>query len=75
MKYVGYDGLVVRGRAGKPVYLCIKNNTVEVRDALSFWGKTTFEAFDILKAELEKGVRIEREDFESLKREYYELPG
>lgn len=58
LKYAGYDGLVVRGIADKPVYLFINNSTVEIRDASSLWGRTTFEAADRLKAELGKDVSV-----------------
>ncbi len=52
MKWAGYDGIVIRGRSPKPVYLWIKNGDVEIRDASHIWGKTTGETEDILKAEL-----------------------
>jgi aldehyde:ferredoxin oxidoreductase len=58
LKYAGYDGLVVRGRADKPVYLFINNDTVEIRDASALWGKTTFEVADELKAELGNKVSV-----------------
>jgi aldehyde:ferredoxin oxidoreductase len=58
LKYAGYDGLVVRGKANKPVYLFINNDKVEIRDASALWGKTTFEAADHLKTELGKGVSL-----------------
>ena len=58
LKYAGYDGLVVRGKADKPVYLFINNDTVEIRDASSLWGQTTFEAADRLKAQLGKAVSV-----------------
>ena len=58
LKYAGYDGLVVRGKADKPVYLFINNDTLEIRDASSLWGKTTFEAVDHLTAELGKAVSV-----------------
>jgi aldehyde:ferredoxin oxidoreductase len=58
LKYAGYDGLVVCGRADKPVYLFVNSDTVEIRDAPSLWGKTTFEAADRLKAELGKAVSV-----------------
>jgi aldehyde:ferredoxin oxidoreductase len=58
LKYAGYDGLVVRGKADKPVYLFIHNHTVEIRDASSLWSKTTFEVADHLKAELGRAVSV-----------------
>jgi aldehyde:ferredoxin oxidoreductase len=52
MKFAGYDGIVLRGRAPKPVYLWIKDGKVEIRDASHLWGKLTGETEDILKKEL-----------------------
>ena len=43
MKFAGYDGIVLRGRAPKPVYLWIKDGSVEIRDAAHLWGMTTGE--------------------------------
>jgi len=53
MKWAGYDGIVIYGRSLKPVYLWIKNGEVKIRDASHIWGKTTGEAEDVLKAELD----------------------
>ena len=58
LKYAGYDGLVVRGKADKPVCLLVNGDTVEIREARSLWGRTTFEAADCLKAELGKNVSV-----------------
>ena len=58
LKYAGYDGLVVTGRAGGPVYLLIESDRVEIRDAATLWGKTTTETQDILQAGLGKGARV-----------------
>lgn len=52
MKWAGYDGIVIYGQSTKPVYLWIKDGKVKIRDASHIWGKTTGEAEDILKAEL-----------------------
>ena len=43
MKYAGYDGIVVLGRADRPVYLLIHDGEVEIRDAGDLWGLDTFE--------------------------------
>ena len=51
LKYAGYDGIVVQGKADKPVYLFIHDEKVEIRDASHLWGKTSFESLDTLKAE------------------------
>jgi len=52
MKFAGYDGIVVRGRAPKPVFLWIKDGDVEIRDASHLWGKQTGEAEEMIKSEL-----------------------
>lgn len=43
LKYAGYDGLVIAGKAARPVYLYIKDEVVEIRDASDLWGKNTYE--------------------------------
>jgi len=52
MKFTGFDGMVIRGRSPKPVYLWIKDGEVEIRDASHLWGKLTGEVEDIIKKEL-----------------------
>ena len=39
LRCAGYDGIIVSGKAEKPVYLFIKDSDVELRDASSIWGK------------------------------------
>jgi aldehyde:ferredoxin oxidoreductase len=58
LKRAGYDLIVVRGQSPTPVYLCIEDDKVELRDARHIWGKNTRETERILKEELEKGVNI-----------------
>jgi aldehyde:ferredoxin oxidoreductase len=58
LKYAGYDGLVVQGKAAQPVYILIDNEKVEIRNASSLWSKSTFEVCDLLKAELGKKISI-----------------
>ena len=42
MKGTGYDGILITGKAEKPVYLYMKENNAEIRDASHLWGKDTF---------------------------------
>jgi aldehyde:ferredoxin oxidoreductase len=49
MKFAGYDGLVITGRASRPVFIIIEDDKVEIRDAGSFWGKGSFETENYLK--------------------------
>jgi aldehyde:ferredoxin oxidoreductase len=39
LKYAGYDAVVIKGRADRPVYLSIVNNQVEIQDARHLWGQ------------------------------------
>ena len=51
LRYAGYDGLLITGRANAPAYLWIHNNQVELRDASHLWGKSdTMETQRVLKA-------------------------
>ena len=53
LRYAGYDGLVITGRANAPVYLWVHNGRTELRDAAHLWGKAdTMETQRILKAEV-----------------------
>jgi aldehyde:ferredoxin oxidoreductase len=52
LKFAGYDGLVVEGKADKPVYLWIDDDKVEVRSAEHLWGRNPFEAEKIIREEI-----------------------
>jgi aldehyde:ferredoxin oxidoreductase len=45
LKYAGWDGIVIEGRADQPVWLDIRNNEVKIRNCskLSLWGTDTWE--------------------------------
>jgi aldehyde:ferredoxin oxidoreductase len=48
-KRTGYDFIVIKGIAKKPVYLFVNDNTVEIKKADHLWTKDTFETEKILK--------------------------
>lgn len=52
LKFAGVDGLVIKGKSDKPVYLWIKDGQAELRDASHLTGKITGEVDAILKQEL-----------------------
>jgi aldehyde:ferredoxin oxidoreductase len=52
MKFAGFDGVVVTGRAEKPVYLWLHDGEAELRDASALWGHTTSEVDTLLRTEL-----------------------
>lgn len=49
MKFAGFDGLVITGKAKHPVYVLIKDEKVEIRDAGHLWGKGSFEVETYIK--------------------------
>lgn len=49
VKYAGFDHIVISGKSETPVYLWIHEGKAELRDATSFWGRTTFETEEILE--------------------------
>lgn len=55
LKCAGYDGVIVSGRAERPVYLFITDEFTEIRDASHVWGK---EGLDTIMS-LTKEVRHE----------------
>jgi aldehyde:ferredoxin oxidoreductase len=72
LKFSGFDAIVIKGKAEKPVYLWIHDGEYELRDASHLWGKITGESEAAIKEELgdrkievlqvgpagEKGVRF-----------------
>ncbi len=58
-KRAGYDAIVIKGRAEKPVYLWIENDNVEIRDAGKLWGKLVSETDYAIKEELgDKDIQV-----------------
>jgi len=49
LKKSGYDGLIIEGKADKPVYILIEDNQVKIEKGENLWGKTTKEVNKILK--------------------------
>jgi aldehyde:ferredoxin oxidoreductase len=49
LKRAGCDGLVITGRASKPVYLWINDNHIELLDASSLWGKGAYRVAEMLQ--------------------------
>ena len=46
LKSAGYDMVIIKGKAEKPVYIWIDEDKVEIRDASHLWGKNTHETTD-----------------------------
>ena len=59
LKFAGIDGIVIKGKSSKPVYLFINEGKFELRDAAHLMGKVTGEVDAILKEELgDKKIEI-----------------
>ncbi|MDW7668013.1 MAG: aldehyde ferredoxin oxidoreductase family protein [Bacillota bacterium] len=59
LKKAGWDGIIVEGKSEKPVYLLIKDDKVEIKDASHLWGKGNGEVNDIIKEENnDKGIKL-----------------
>jgi len=43
LRWAGFDGLIFKGKAEKPVYLYVEGEKVEIRDASEVWGKGVHE--------------------------------
>jgi aldehyde:ferredoxin oxidoreductase len=58
LKYAGYDGLMVVGRAEKPVYLWISDDQVEIRSAEDLWGLGTYGTTTCLRDRHGRKTRV-----------------
>lgn len=52
LKFAGYDGLIIEGKAKEPVYLFIENEEVVLKSAKSLWSQTIPQTNKLLKSEL-----------------------
>ena len=42
LRFAGYDGILITGKAPHPVYLSVLNGSAELKDASDIWGKDTY---------------------------------
>ncbi len=52
LRYAGFDRLIIHGKAKKPCYLYVTDNTIEIKDAKDYWGMDTTEVQQTLKKDL-----------------------
>jgi aldehyde:ferredoxin oxidoreductase len=65
LKCAGYDGVIVSGRAEKPVYILVTDGKAEIRDAKKIWGLTGRETIKAINNEI-------IEEFEKKEKRYGE---
>lgn len=59
MRRAGFDAVVIRGKAEKPVYLWLSGGRAEIRDASHLWGRhDVWECEDVIKHDLGEGVKV-----------------
>jgi aldehyde:ferredoxin oxidoreductase len=58
LKFAGFDGIVIKGKSPKPVYLALIDGQAELRDATHLMGKITGEVDDILHKEVDPKAEI-----------------
>jgi len=57
-KTAGYDALIFTGKARRPSYLWINDDSVEIREAGAIWGMDTRDACDAIRKETHKEARV-----------------
>jgi aldehyde:ferredoxin oxidoreductase len=58
LKRAGFDGVVVEGRASKPVCLWIHDNEAEIQDASNLWGQGAYRVSELIKQAYGERVRF-----------------
>ena len=51
-KLAGWDGVIIKGKSPKPVYLSIVDDKAELRDASEIWGKDTYVTEEYMKEKI-----------------------
>jgi len=57
LKFCGFDGIILQGKASRLSYLYVHDGAAEIRDASYLAGKDTWETERLIKEELGKGER------------------
>jgi len=59
LRMAGYDIIVITGKAVKPVYLWIDDNSVQIRDASKLWGQSIWDMEQAIRDELgDQNIRV-----------------
>lgn len=52
LKKCGFDGIVIKGKAKKPIYITMKDEEIKINDASDLWGKDTFATDTLIKEKM-----------------------
>jgi len=59
LKFAGYDGLIIEGKAEKPCFLWINDGKVSFRSAEKIWRTRTFDCQQLIKDDLrDQNIRV-----------------
>jgi len=59
IKRAGYDGIAIKGKAERPIYLFIDDDIVQFRDASGLWGMETWQTEEAIRSEIgDETVRV-----------------
>ncbi len=58
LRFAGYDGLIVTGKADKPLYLWITEGHAELRDASHLWGLDVYRTAEAIRAETHPKAQV-----------------
>ena len=58
LKFAGFDAVIIKGHAEKPVYLYIHDSICETKDAQDIWGLDAVSTRQVLKSELGRQARV-----------------
>ena len=63
LKCAGFDGIIVKGAAGSPVYILATDGKVEVRSAKKFWGMNGIETVVAINKEVRESLQKNNQKF------------
>lgn len=58
LKFCGYEGIIIVGKAEKPVYLYITPKEIKIKDAQEIWGQDTYHVSQHLKEKHGPEIKI-----------------
>ena len=58
LKFAGWDGIIVQGKASHPVWIYINDDKVEIRDARRLWGNGIYRATAEICAEMGSSAHV-----------------
>jgi len=52
LKFAGYDGIVIQGKASRPVWLWLNDGEAEIRDASKYWGMDLYSTEEAIQKDM-----------------------